>query len=91
MTFDLTVDGAETRRVTIDKNTIDSTLGTSNGMINTADDLAAVIRAAMSNMSWSRQRRCLRGGTHLHQRRNSGRQPIEHGRFEREFDGCRRL
>ncbi len=53
MTFDLTVDGAETRRVTIDKNTIDSTLGTSNGMINTADDLAAVIRAALSNMSWS--------------------------------------
>ncbi|WP_416066252.1 flagellin [Rhizobium sp. ZK1] len=53
LTFDLTVDGTETRMVTIDKNTIDSALGTSNGMINSADDFARVIGTAISNMGWS--------------------------------------
>lgn len=53
LTFNLTVDGAETRTVTIDKNTIDSALGTSNGMINSADDFARVIGTAISNMGWS--------------------------------------
>jgi len=53
MTFDLTVDGAETRTVTIDRNTIDAALGTTNGYIATANDFATVIRLAMSNMGWS--------------------------------------
>jgi flagellin len=53
MTFDLTVDGAETRTVTIDRNTIDAALGTTNGYIANANDFATVIRLAMSNMGWS--------------------------------------
>ena len=53
LTFDLTVDGTETRTVTIDKNTIDSALGTTNGMIYSGDELAMVIRMAVSNMGWS--------------------------------------
>ncbi len=53
MTFDLTVDGAETRTVTIDRNTIDAALGTTNGYIANASDFATVIRLAMSNMGWS--------------------------------------
>lgn len=53
ISFDLTVDGAETRRVTIDKNTVDVALGTNNGMIYSGADLAKVVRLAVSNMGWS--------------------------------------
>jgi flagellin len=53
ISFDLTVDGTDTRRVTIDKSTVDAALGSSNGMIYSGADLAKVIRLAVSNMGWS--------------------------------------
>ncbi len=53
ITFDLTVDGTDTRRVTIDKNTVDVALGTNNGMIYSGADLAKVVRLAVANMGWS--------------------------------------
>ncbi|KVK54530.1 hypothetical protein BCY90_14850 [Agrobacterium deltaense] len=48
--FDFNIDGDTQRTVTIDRDLVDSTLGTSDGWINSASDLASVLNAAVSGM-----------------------------------------
>lgn len=46
--FDFIVDGDTSQTVTVDRDRVDAILGTSDGMINSAADLAAVLNAAVS-------------------------------------------
>ncbi|WP_454686326.1 flagellin N-terminal helical domain-containing protein [Agrobacterium leguminum] len=46
--FDFSVDGDTPQTVTVDRDRVDAILGTSDGMINSAADLAAVLNAAVS-------------------------------------------
>lgn len=46
--FDFSVDGDASQTVTVDRDRVDAILGTSDGMINSAADLAAVLNAAVS-------------------------------------------
>ncbi len=47
--FELTVDNT-VQQVSVDRNLVDSVLGTSDGMINTAAEFAQVLNAAMSSL-----------------------------------------
>lgn len=46
--FEFSVDGDTPQTVTVDRDRVDAILGTSDGMINSAADLAAVLNAAVS-------------------------------------------
>ncbi|MFS8122581.1 flagellin [Rhizobium sp. BR 250] len=48
--FDFSIDGDTQRTVTVDRALVDATLGTSDGWINSASDLASVLNAAVSGM-----------------------------------------
>lgn len=48
--FDFMVDNDEWHSVTIDRDLVDTTLGTSDGWINSASDLAAVLNAVVDGM-----------------------------------------
>ncbi|NSX87679.1 flagellin [Agrobacterium tumefaciens] len=48
--FDFSVDDNTTETVTVDRDLVDATLGTSDGWINSASDLASVLNAAVDSM-----------------------------------------
>ncbi len=47
--FDFSVNSNSAQTVTVDRDLVDATLGTSDGMVNSATDLAAVLNAAVSS------------------------------------------
>ncbi|MCZ7912312.1 flagellin [Agrobacterium tumefaciens] len=47
--FDFSVNSNPAQTVTVDRDLVDATLGTSDGMVNSATDLAAVLNAAVSS------------------------------------------
>ncbi len=48
--FDFSINGDTQRRVTVDRDLVDATLGTSDGWINSASDLASVLNVAVGGM-----------------------------------------